>query len=898
MKRRDFLKSAGISTLAAATFPALISADSKKTITINTEKLDEEKPAFKEFFTSSDSVRSGIALGGIGTGGIELRKNGQFYNWTIFNNHPFGTGPAFELLNWPHNGDEESFLFFIVRYQVEGEPVKLKLLQINNSLNEGGLTGIAYYFPWMSCVQNIEYSGRFPFVNMKFSDPEMPFTVEMESFSPFIPHDVKNSALPGIYFNFTIKNTSAKKVNVMLISSQRNLVGYDQWDKYFVSFVQKKEGYIYFNQSVEGIDNRWHTSGNMGMASLSNDTTYQVGWEHRHNFYENLLFDNKLPNAEMTEGRNYTDPTSGKKVGRMGHRVKDQRMFSSLAVTKDLDSNAVMEHSFVITWHFPNNYGAFNAEDKDKVEFDKPYTAAQKITKNIGHFYDYFFGNASEVAQYMVENKKDLSQKSKRFLKDFYASDIDQFVLDQINSQLNTFVTSSTLTRIGKFALREGMSSEKYWGPNNTMDVMLYGSPMVLALFPELQKEAIKTHRDVQTEKGEIAHGLGFDLDYTQQGTWGVYHRVDLPGNYIQMALRDFLWTNDRKFLDEIWNSVKDAVDYVLNERDKDKDFMPDMEGIMCSYDNFPMYGLSSYLGSQWITALTLSVEVSKTLGDKEFEKKCKTALDKSAKLFEEKLWNGKYYRLYNDYKGNKGIDEGCMTDQVIGQWIAHMSGVGYVLKQQNVKQALRTIVDMSYKKEIGLRNCSWPQYKELFPIHKSDLWVDQANTCWTGVELAFASFLIYEGLYEDALKVIKNVDDRYRKAGLYWDHQEFGGHYFRPMSAWSIVNAMLGMGVNQEVFSFAPKIPKNTFKMFFAAANSTLHYIAEQGSVSFITLSGEWKFKKIILSNHTLKSEGLSVQIDGKTTDAKIMVDKNKSVSIEWPQTIILDENSKLVIS
>ena len=148
---------------------------------------------------------------------------------------------------------------------------------------------------------------------------------------------------------------------------------------------------------------------------------------------------------------------------------------------------------------------------------------------------------------------------------------------------------------------------------------------------------------------------------------------------------------------------------------------------------------------------------------------------------------------------------------------MAHQSSLGYLFKKDNVQKALTKIMDVSFKPGIGLRNASWPEHPYLFPIHESPLWVDQANTPWTGVELAFASFLMYEDKYNDALKVIKDVDARYRRNGLYWDHQEFGGHYFRPMSAWQIINGLLGLGINQGTYTFAPKVPEPTYTLFFA---------------------------------------------------------------------------------
>lgn len=851
------------------------------------------KPPLVEKYSTENRVRSGVALGGIGAGYVELRKDGQFYNWSIFNNAPLGSGPVFQLPTWPRNGAEQSLMFFLVRYKEEGKDEKIKILQINNSLDEGGLEGIDYYFPWMSAVKNIEYSGRFPFVNMKFSDPEMPFVINMEAFSPFIPHDVKNSTLPGIYFDFKISSTTDKPVNVMLIGSQRNLTGYDEFNKYFTSDLVEKDKYKFFSQSADGMDKASPTYGNMGMASVSGESSYYIGWEHKHPYYERLLEFNKFPNKVDTDSRNSIDKKTGKKIANSGYKVKDQRMFSSIAVTKDLKKGESFEHTFVMTWFFPNSYGSHN--DESKGDFSGNYSAGQKLTKNQGHYYQNSFSNSAEVADYMIQEKENLTKKTKKFVNDFYASTVDQFVLDQVNSQLNTFITSSVLTKDGKFGLREGMTPDKSWGPNTTIDVSLYGSVAVAALFPELQKSAMKCHRNIQTPNGEIAHGLGFDLDFTQNGTWGVYERIDLPANYVQIVLRDYFWMNDKAYLKEMWPSVKKAIEYILTKRDEDGNQMPDMEGIMCSYDNFPMYGLASYIQSQWLTALAGAVEAAKVMGDKEAEVKYATIFKKGSELMDKHLWNGKYYRLSNDYmnKHQKGVDEGCLTDQVIGQWMANQTGLGYIINPNNVKKSLQSIYQMSYKEGFGLRNCSWPEHPVRFPIHESDLWVDQANTPWTGVELAFASFMIYEGFYKEGLNIIKSVDDRYRKAGLYWDHQEFGGHYYRPMSAWAIVNSLLGLSINQGTYSFAPKLPQKEYTMFFATPEGTAHFIVGDNKVEVKVLSGKLNIQNLNLENinFPIKKAYLNGKSVGtvKMASNKYTFDFKKITSIGEGQSLVL---------
>ncbi len=902
MKRRDFLTTVGLGAFAAGSVPVKVFANSNKKSKLSynaTSVAGSEKPPLTESYSTTSRARSGIALGGIGAGSVELRKNGQFYNWSIFNNYPRGTGPVFKIPQWPRDGWEESLQFFLVRYQEKGKDAKIKLLQINDSINEGGLESIDYYYPWMSAVQHIEYAGRFPFVTMRFWDDEMPFEIEMQAFSPFIPHDAKNSSLPGVYFDFKIISKTNTPVDVMLIGSQRNLVGYDTFEKYFITDLVEKENYKFFTQTAGRMDKSKSTYGQMGFASLSPDTSYYLGWEHKHPYYERLLEEKQFPDINDTDGRNLTDEETGKKIGRTAHRLRDQRCFSSIATSKKLNKKGEScTHSFVMSWYFPNAYGSHNHPDGSEQELiEKGYTANQKITKNQGNYYNNFFNSAYEVADYMVKHKVDLTRRSKQFVDDFYASDVEQFVLDQINSNLNTFITSSTFTKAGNFAIREGMTPDKSWGPNATIDVSLYGSIPVLHLFPELQKSTLRCHRDLQSPEGEINHGLGYDLNFTQNGTWGVFHRIDMPPNYIQLVLRDYFWTNDKEYLKEMWPSIKKAVEYVLTKRDKDNNMMPDMNGIMCSYDNFPMYGLASYIQSQWIAAMASAVIAAEQMSDKQAEKQYKKILKKGSKLMDEKLWNGEYYRLSNDYNGefgNKGKDEGCLTDQIIGQWMAHLSGLGYLFKKEHVKKALRNILKMSFKQDFGLRNCSWPQYPKRFPIHESNLWVDQANTPWTGVELAFASFLLYEDFYKEALSVIQSVDDRYRIAGLYWDHQEFGGHYYRPMSAWAIVSGLLGMSINQNTYSFSPKIPKEKFTMFFAYNKGTAHYISSPQRVEIKVLTGQMQCKAVNLENTSLRAKDVKVKAGDKPIDAKIS-EKEGKISIQFDAPVQLKQGQSL---
>ena len=846
----------------------------------------------RETFNASDRVRSGIAIGGLGTGSVELRKDGQFYNWTILNNWPLGTGEPLVIKSYPRNYADQSFLYFIVRYQVDGEPTRLKLLHLNDGLSEGGMQSIDYYYPWMTAVETIEYSARFPFTKMKFSDPEMPFEIHLEVFSPFIPHDVKNSSLPGAYFNFTIKSTGDRPVKILLLASLRNLAGYDILDKYFISEAYTGNNYKGFSMSCGGMDSTLSSWGEMGMYSLSEASSYYLGWEHKHPYYEKLLVNEKFEDINDTEGRNRMG--NGTKIARTAAN-KDQRCFSSIGVDKVLQPNESFDHSFIFAWYFPNLYGGIEKSPDDSM-VNGNFSLNLEKTKVQGHYYNNFFSSHREVSEYLMNLRQDLEEKTRDFLNDFYNSDLPTFVLDQVNSQLNTFVTSSTLTKNGTLAIREGMTPDQPWGPNATIDVSLYGSSSIIALFPELQKSMMRAHQRIQSEKGEIHHGLRSDIEIEHNGTWGVFHRIDLVPNYIQIVLRDYFWTGDDDYLQEIWPSIKKGIQYILDERDKDGDRMPDMEGIMCSYDNFPMYGLSSYIQSQWMAAMASSARAAGILGDMEAQQLSEEILHKGTGLMENRLWNGKYFVLSNDYLGEKGLDDGILTDQLIGQWVAHQSGLGYLFGEDKVKSSLRTVMKNSFIDEFGLRNCSWPDYPDLYPIHETNLWVDQANTCWSGVELAFAALLIYEGMVEDGEKVIKTVDERYRNSGLYWDHQEFGGHYYRPMSAWSILHAYLGLGISNGSYYFSPKIDGKEYTLFFSHGNGTAHYKKKNTAVCLEVKTGLMRLKSLRLEDSGLISRKPGVYINDRQIESRIKI-KDGIYYIELPDHTSLSQGDVLQI-
>ena len=782
---------------------------------------------------SRHKPRSGVALGGLGCGWFELRQDGTFQNWGIFNNRPAGRGRHF---TW----DPNTVLFFLVRYQEEGREPRICLLQIEPGHGAAAIEGheFQYIFPWLGGVDRIRYEATVPFIDLDFEERSMPLRVKLRAWSPFIPGDEKNSSLPVAFFDFSIESTSERPVDVSILATMRNCVGYETKAKAYSARTLDGEGWRMFEMSCENMDPSLSSYGSMGVASLHPDSTAWVAWAHPHPYYEQLLRCRELPEVNDLAGRNGVDPATGKLLAKT-------ECFSTIGRTVTLGkSGEKFAHSFAATWDFPNRYARV-VGDKDGgpigyLEGNQLLEQSDVVPHIEGHYYSNFFSSASDVASYAISHREYLKREAERFHQAFYDATLPGYLLDQVNSQLNTFRTSSWFTKQGDFGILEGLSPTQSFAGLATTDVAMYGGVATASLFPNLEKAVIRAHIRFQNPNGAVCHSLAQnfrEMDPREANA----KRLDMPGQFAYMALRAGLYDEDRVFLSEVWPAVKRALDYVLRERDRNGDLLPDMEGVMCSYDNFPMFGVAPYVATQWLAAISAAVLAAKLLGDAEAETRYAGVLERGSEALEAATWNGAYFRLSSE--GTP--DEGCLTDQIIGHWAVQQIGLPSFLKPEHVAKAIRSILAMNFKPDQGLRNCQWPGDGFLHAV-ADDCWVDQANTCWTGVELAFASMLIYEGFVEDGFQVVKNVDDRYRRFGMYWDHQEFGGHYFRAMSAWAVLPAALGFTMRDGVITFDPKVEVRPCCLLFVTPHGYGHYRADDGEISLHVLSGSLRAREI----------------------------------------------------
>jgi non-lysosomal glucosylceramidase len=227
---------------------------------------------------------------------------------------------------------------------------------------------------------------------------------------------------------------------------------------------------------------------------------------------------------------------------------------------------------------------------------------------------------------------------------------------------------------------------------------------------------------------------------------------------------------------------------------------------------------------------------MAKRMGEPATADRFHSVFEKGQKRLVELCWNGEYFQQHlPDYLQRSGeYGPGCLSDQLIGQWWAHQLGLGYILPEDKVKTALKSIFKYNWLpdfrnfqhnwrkfaggKDKGLLICTWPRGGR--PANT----IPYVDEVWTGVEYQVAAHMAYEGMLEEALSIVKGARDRYDgvpRAPMPrnpWNEIECGGHYARAMSSWSVLLALSGYdydGPSQRL-RFVPRVMPDNFKSFF----------------------------------------------------------------------------------
>ncbi|MBB5254514.1 hypothetical protein D1869_13690 [Sulfurisphaera ohwakuensis] len=411
------------------------------------------------------------------------------------------------------------------------------------------------------------------------------------------------------------------------------------------------------------------------------------------------------------------------------------------------------EDTFVLSWYFngkPHHY---------------PY----------GHYYENWFTNSYEVAEYIFTNDPKIGLE-----------DEDSWVNEAYRDGLY-ILTHSWFTKDGRFVIYEDPEISLLM---NTIGAMTWDSASfpLLELYPDLVKR-MDEYFGLFIRNGEVPHDLGEEsIEAPIYGASYGYPWTDLGSTWVLMVYRDYKFTNDLAFLKRNYGKMKEVIDWLIS-LDKDKDCIPDSKGgFDNSYDGTYMYGASSYVGSMFLCALRAFISASKILG-MEYSK-YEDCLRRGIVTFNS-LWNGKYFIAW---KSNNRKKESCMSSQILGQFWCDILGLEPIIDEDKIVKALRSIYELNGK---ASKFCL---VNSVNPDGSIDTETDQMRSCWSRVAFAVSAHMIIRGLKNEGIEIAKREWETIKSLGKWNQSSRIDGitgnkvglpYYIGSASTWFIKFAL-----------------------------------------------------------------------------------------------------------
>ncbi|MEP6490933.1 GH116 family glycosyl hydrolase [Microcoleus vaginatus GB2-A3] len=651
-----------------------------------------------------------------------------------------------------------------------------------------------------------------------------------EQFSPILPNNYQESSYPVAMFEWVAHNPTDAPITLSIMLTWENIVGWFTNANKSPKVMVRDDGSPFYdyqprwgesagnlNLLVEDFhrigcvmtrltseDEPQEGDGQWAIATITNpavEVFYQTRWNPAGNGED--IWRNFSAEGFLLDDKDETAAAAG------------EHLACAIAVRFTLRPGKTRKIPFIIAWDLPVT------EFASGVWYYRRYTDffgrngknAWPIIRTAMKHSDTWRENI-EAWQKPILERKDLSDSFKMALfNELYA----------LTDGGTLWSAADERDPKGQFAVLECIDYRWY----ESLDVRLYGSFALLMLWPDLEKSvvlafarAISAGDDtpriigwnqasaIRKAVGATPHDLGAPNEHPWEKTNYTSYQdcnlwKDLPCDFVLQVYRDFLLTGgtDCEFLKECWPAIVEALAY-LKTFDEDGDGIPENSGAPDqTFDDWQMRGISAYCGGLWLAALEAAIAIGEILEDAAPEiipnPQAKIALYHSWLLqarpsYQEKLWNGQYYRL--DSESNSEV---VMADQLCGQFYAKLLGLPDIVPPECAASALETVYDSCFLKfndgEFGAANGVMLNGSPENPNATHPLEV------WTGINFGLAAFLVQMGMEDKAFKLTDAVVKQIYENGLQFRTPEAitaGGtfrasHYLRAMAIWAIYGVL-----------------------------------------------------------------------------------------------------------
>jgi len=784
-------------------------------------------------YSGSQLDRLAFPLGGIGAGMICLEGNGGLSQFSLRHRPDIYNEPiVFSALYVNgRNGSEARVL--------EGQVPSWKLFFPWGKTYFGagsGAPGTSYGLPRFASA---EFESQFPFGKVRLLEPKLPVSVELTGWSPFIPGDADNSSLPVLALEYTFTNTGVEALDAIYSFHAMNFMA-TFFDR------RKSEPGKLDTSSVLATDNGFvlwqplflsRKPWEQGAFSAVIDEP-EVRVNHllfRGTWYDPLsMLWKSIAAGEMLENPVIDEfpPSPG----------------GSLSVPFHLEPGETKTIIMRIAWHVPDS-------DINIINYSQYQPPV--VGETYKPWYSGRFPDIQAVNAYWKSNFSELREKTRAFSECFYDNTLPPEVTEAIAANLSILKSPTILRQVdGRLYGFEGCMDDDGCCPGSTNHVWTYAQA-IPHLFPDLERSLRYTelHENLD-ERGHQYIWASLPIRPTQH-EFHIAADGQLGG--VMKVYREWRISADTDWLTVMWPKVKLSLEYCIAELDPGHKGWVE-EPHFNTYD-IEFWGPDSMCTSYYLGALKSAQLMAEALEDVDgpfFEE----LYSKGREKMETDLWNGEYFYQKIEWENLRASDPtdegrghityyspealellktegpkyqygiGCLSDGVVGAWVAAACGIGEILDQDKVTSHLLSVHKNNFRESLrdhanpqrptyalgdegGLLLCTWPKGgRPSLPF----IYCDEV---WTGIEYQVAAHLFMVGRIDEGLEIVRTARSRYDgRVRNPFDEFECGHFYARAMSSYSMLQGLSGARYDavDRILYIKPSL-KGDFRAFLCAA-------------------------------------------------------------------------------
>ncbi len=836
-------------------------------------------------------------LGGAGSGSVGLGGRGQLRDWQIFNRAQKGNALRYAFPSlWVQSG----------KRQPTARVLEARLLPPYQGASGLGSDNV----PGMPRLESCVFTGEFPLAQIAFHDSALPIAVALEAFTPFIPLDADDSGLPVAVLRYRVTNPSAAVARVSIAFSIENPVGQEKHGDGAAGRTNEYrksadlEGLLMSNPFLAASD---PLAGSFALAVLeagAGKVSYLRGWPRAGWWESPLLF--------------WDDFSSD---GELGPESPARSAVGALCLKREIAAGGQAEFTFLLAWRFPN-----------RTPERCGWTAAKGHERDvIGNFYCTRFADAWQAAEYAAAHLTDLESRTREFAAAMRNSTLPDAVRDAAASNLSTLLSPTCFrTADGEFQAFEGSNDDGGCCFGNCTHVWNYETTLA-SMFPSLSRSLRGRQFGFNTDdEGRMSFR---ELLPSGIERWG-FAAADGQMGAILKLYWDWRLSGDTDWLGKLWPGARRALEFAWIPGGWDANRDGVMEGVQHNTYDVEFCGPNPLCGVWYLGALRAAEEMARACGDEHFGVQCRLLFLEGSRWVDANLFNGEYYvQKIQPQHGQavaKGLrvgmgtadlehptfqlGDGCLADQLVGQYLAEVAGLGLLLDSENISKTLRAIYKYNYKPSLYDHECVQRTYAlndeaalvvcDYSKGQRPETPFPYYAEAWTGLEYSTAALMIYRGMVREGVEVIESARRRYDgERRNPWDEPECGHHYARAMASWAGVLALSGFHYHGALRSVIaqPRVHPEKFSSFWSTGTGWGTFSQTLSAARFVfaveVAEGELAVRSLKLAAPR-GAQHASVAKLGARTLAHHLERQGNNVTLELAEEVVLKKRDKLTVS